>query len=387
MKVENTSLPTATSVISASISSPAEGTRPGPALAIIVPVFNERDNLASLVKGIDTALGAIDYEIVFVDDQSTDGTSEELLQLTRTNKRVRRIRRIGRRGLTSACFEGILSTSTEYVAVMDGDLQHDPGLLPHMYELLCADQADLVVGSRYAESGSFGNLPKHRLLASRLATRIAERFLIVELADPMSGFFMARRDIAEAAAARSSGVGFKILFEIIKANAPNALRVREMGYRFGRREHGESKLDARSMHDFLLTILHHSVGQWLPARFVMFAMVGGLGVFVHFAVLTVALPVAGFTAAQAAASVVAMTFNFALNNELTFRDLKLRGLGWLRGWLSFCLVCSVGILANVGVAAALFADDVAWYLSAIAGILVGSVWNFAVTSAYTWRDH
>src|SRR4051812_34734056 len=167
---------------------------PAPELSVVVPTFNERDNVAVLYRRLEAALAGIAWEVVFVDDNSPDGTWDVVRALARQDSRVRCIRRVGRRGLSGACIEGILASSAPYAAVIDADLQHDETRLPVMLELLQAGEADLVVGSRYVEGGSADSFNRQRAGASALATEIAKRLLGVKIADPMSGFFMIRSD-------------------------------------------------------------------------------------------------------------------------------------------------------------------------------------------------
>jgi dolichol-phosphate mannosyltransferase len=300
---------------------------------------------------------------------------------------VRCIQRIGRRGLASACIEGMLASSAPIVAVIDADLQHDERLLPAMLELMGREDIDVVVGSRYVESGGIGGWDESRAAMSRLATRLARVVLKADLHDPMSGFFMIRHDAVVACVkAGLSGIGFKILLDIF-ATSPTPLRHRELPYQFRNRVSGESKLDTNVAWEYFVMLLDKFLGRAVPIRFIAFSLVGGLGLAVHLAVLTALYKGGGttFLVAQSVATLVAMTSNFALNNVLTYRDLRLRGWRLLRGWLSFVLACSVGALANVGVAQYLFERDSFWLSSAIAGILVGAVWNYAVTAVYTWK--
>ncbi len=356
-------------------------------LTVVVPTFNERSNLVEFLRRLDETLAGIAWECVFVDDDSPDGTADLAREIARGDPRVRCLQRIGRRGLSSACIEGMLSSSASYLAVMDADLQHDESLLPSMLARLRGGDADVVVGSRYLEGEDVPGWEVGRLRMSRIATSLAHRMLRAEVTDPMSGFFMLRRQAFTGAVRRLSGIGFKILLDLL-ASSPTPLRVVELPYRFRERHAGESKLDNRAVQDFLLLLIDKAVGRWVPARFVLFAAVGGLGVFVHVAVLATAFGWLGrsFLVGQATATLVAMTFNFALNNEFTYRDRRLRGLAWARGLLSFALACSIGVLANVGIANQLYREDVPWLLSALAGIAVGVVWNYAVTAVYTWRD-
>jgi dolichol-phosphate mannosyltransferase len=358
-----------------------------PDLALIIPTFNECDNVAELIKRFDAGLAGIAWEVIFVDDDSKDGTLEELRRLARLDPRVRFIQRIGRRGLASAVVEGILSTSTPYIAVLDADLQHDERILPEMLARLRDGGNDIVVGSRYLAAGGLGTLNKHRRLISRFATRIAQSLMHAELSDPMSGFFMLKRDAFDRSVRHLSSIGYKILLDVLMSARP-PLKAEEVPYVFRDRLHGESKLDAAVTIEYGMLLLDKLAGHLLPIRFIMFMLVGGLGVFVHMAVLTVANQGLhySFTRAQAGAAIIAMTFNFFVNNALTYRDRRLKGVRRLvAGLLSFYAVCSLGALSNVGIAAFLFGREYPWYLSGFAGILIGAVWNFAASSILTWR--
>jgi dolichol-phosphate mannosyltransferase len=355
-------------------------------LTIVVPTFNEAPNVEELVRRLGDVLGGVAWEVVFVDDDSPDGTAELVRRLARENRRVRVLHRIGRRGLSSACVEGMLSSAAPYLAVMDADLQHDEALLPRMLGVLREDAADLVVGSRYVAQGSVAGWDERRQLISRFATKLAHLVARAPIADPMSGFFMLRRDVLHDAVHRLSAIGFKILLDIM-ASTPRPLRLVELPYTFRDRRAGESKLDNRAVQDFLLLLLDKTIGRYVPPRFVLFTLVGGLGTFVHLAVLSALFQGLGtsFVTGQAVATLAAMVFNFSVNNVLTYRDQQLKGRAWFTGLLSFILACSVGALANVGVAAQLFAQETNWILSAVAGVIIGAVWNYAATSFYTWR--
>jgi dolichol-phosphate mannosyltransferase len=357
-----------------------------PALSVVVPTFNERDNVTTLFRRLETALAGKAWEVIFVDDNSPDGTWDVVRGLARQDSRVRCIRRIGRRGLSGACIEGILASSAPCAAVIDADLQHDETQLPKMLALLEAGAADLVVGSRYIEGGSADSFDKQRAGASQLATEVARRVLRVKIADPMSGFFMIRRDRFEQLAPQLSTQGFKILLDIV-ATARGELRVKEIPYTFGSRLHGESKLDSMVALDFLGLVLAKLTNDVVSLRFLLFAMVGSIGLFVHFGALYLALEAfdLSFPNAQGTAALCAMTSNFILNNFLTYRDQRLKGFAILRGLLLFYLVCSVGLLANVGVAWSVFDQEPIWWLAGAAGALMGVVWNYAMSGLFVWR--
>lgn len=354
--------------------------------SVVIPTFKERDNVAELVRRLDACLAGVAWEAIFVDDDSPDGTADRVRELARADPRVRCIQRIGRRGLSSACVEGMLASSAPFLAVMDADLQHDETVLPRMLAVLQANEADLVVGSRYVEGGGIGTWNADRAMMSRFATRLSRLVIKRDLSDPMSGFFALRRDTFEAAVRNLSSIGFKILLDLI-ASSPQPPRLKEIPYQFRERHAGESKLDSQAMWGYLMLLGDKLFGHIVPVRFVAFTLVGGLGVVVHFAVLTLLFHALArpFGASQAAATMVAMTSNFALNNALTYRDMRLRGWRWLKGWISFTLVCALGAIANVGIASYLFVQDTMWVLAALAGIVVGAVWNYAVTAIYTWN--
>jgi dolichol-phosphate mannosyltransferase len=357
-----------------------------PQLSVIVPTFNERDNVTTLFQRLGVALAGVPWEVVFVDDNSPDGTWEVVRGLALKDSRVRCIRRIGRRGLSGACIEGILASSAPCAAVIDADLQHDETQLPKMLALLASGEFDLVVGSRYIEGGSADSFNKQRAGASALATEVAKRVLRVAIADPMSGFFMIRRDRFEQLAPQLSTQGFKILLDIV-ATARGALRVKEIPFTFGSRLHGESKLDSMVALDFLGLVLAKLTHDVVSLRFLLFAMVGSIGLFVHLAVLYTALEAFDlpFPEAQACGALSAMTSNFILNNFLTYRDQRLKGLAILRGLLLFYLVCSVGLFANVGVAFSVYDQEPVWWLAGAAGALMGVVWNYAMSGLFVWR--
>lgn len=353
-------------------------------LSIIVPTFNERQNVRELIARVERALAGLRWEMILVDDDSPDGTNAEVRSIAVRDSRIRCLRRIGRRGLASACIEGMLASSAPTLVVMDADLQHDERKIPDMLAALETQHAQLVIASRYMTGGATGEWNDTRAAMSRLATRASRIVCRQPISDPMSGFFMIRAETLEACVRRLSGTGFKILLDII-ASAPERLRVAEVPYTFRTRLHGESKLDSLVVWDFGMLLADKTIGKYVPVRFVAFGVVGGAGVVVHMAVLA-ALRAAAieFQNAHAVATMLSMVFNFWLNNLLTYRDRRLRGVRWVRGLVSFVAACSLGAVANVGIASYLFQSRTQWVLAALAGVAVGAVWNYAITQLYTW---
>ncbi len=354
-------------------------------LSIVVPTFNERGNVEKLVAGIEQALPDTRWEVIFIDDDSPDGTADFIRALGQSKPYVRCHQRIGRRGLSRAVIEGMLSSSARVIAVMDADLQHDEQILPAMFDRIRNDQTEIVVGSRYCAGGSIGAWDSQRAAMSRLATMLSRAIVVQQLTDPMSGFFMIRRETFHRIVRRLSGEGYKILLDLF-ASSPEPLRFAEVPYTFRERIAGESKLDSAVVWEYLLLVIDKKCGHIVPARFVLFSLVGLSGVAVHFLVLATAFKTLGleFAVAQTIATLIAMTSNFALNNILTYRDRRLRGRRFLTGLLTFYLVCGIGVIANVGIANFVFQRDYTWWLAGGAGALIGTVWNYAASSIFTW---
>jgi dolichol-phosphate mannosyltransferase len=359
-----------------------------PALSIIVPCFNERPNVAPMIAKLDAALAGVAWEVIYVDDNSPDGTTQEVRRIAQQDGRVRCIRRIGRRGLASAVIEGALSSSADFIAVIDGDLQHDETRLPVMLSRLQGGGYDLAVASRHVEGGdSAGLSSRWRHMLSDGGIWLAQAFMPVRLTDPMSGFFMLPRPLFEDLARGLNGQGFKILLDLVlSSHAP--LRVLEVPARFRERAAGESKMDALVMIQFAGLLLDKVFGGLLPLRFFSFAVVGGLGVLIHLAVLATVRQTTslGFESEQAIATLVAMVFNFELNNVITYRDQRLTGPRLWRGLILFMVVCGFGAVANVGIAQVLYERHTTWTVAGGIGAMIGVVWNYAVSATLVWRS-
>jgi dolichol-phosphate mannosyltransferase len=364
--------------LSGAQSSPLE-------LAVVVPTLNESGNIAQFLSLLEVALVGIEWEAVFVDDNSKDGTADLLREIGREDRRVKVIQRVGRRGLASAVVEGALASSAPLIAVMDADLQHDHACLPRLVKAV-REGSDIAVGSRYVDGGGVGEWDSARHNGSLWATKLAQTVLKAPLSDPMSGFFCIGRETFMASLPRLSGGGFKILLDIV-SSAPVPLKVAEVPYVFRVRTAGESKLDFMVVAEYAKLLLDKSVGRIVPVSLLLFLAVGALGVFVHLAVLGTLLNGLGFgfAVSQALAVTLAMTFNFSLNNTFTYSDRRLRGMRFVKGLAGFAAVCSVGAAANVGVGSYIYGSEPNWWLAGIAGSLIGAVWNYVASSALVWR--
>ena len=354
-------------------------------LSVVVPTFRERGNVAELARRLDVALAGVAWEAIFVDDNSPDGTAEAVKEIAARDPRIRCLRRVGRRGLAGACIEGMLSSAAPYVAVIDADLQHDEKVLPDMLAKLRSGEADLVAATRYISGGSAASFSQSRGTISRLATKLTHRLVGTPLSDPMSGFFMMRRDRFDEIAPHLSPAGFKILLDIA-ATAGSRLRIAEQAYRFGERSEGESKFNIQIGVEFLGLLLAKMTGDLVDPRFIFFAIVGSIGLGVHLLVLFAGLALTEpFRAAQVIATLAAMTSNFLLNNELTYRDRRLKGFALIKGFVLFCALCSVGVLANVDLASWLYVERPIWWVAGAIGAAMSVLWNYAMSTLFVWR--
>lgn len=373
-------------------STTAKGWQP-PELAVIVPSFNERDNIGLLYDKVTAALSGIPFEFIVVDDNSPDGTAGVVKDMARRFPNVRCIHRIGRRGLSSAVVEGVLASTAPCFAVIDADLQHDETVLPEMYAKAKAGD-DIVIGTRYSGEGTVGEgLSSTREAGSKLATRLSSLITGIKLSDPMSGFFLMHREVFDEVAPTLADDGFKILLDIVvsatrfRSRHDRVLKIGEVPYRFRARHAGESKMNPLIVIQFLGLLLSKLSRGLLPTSFLLFSMVGGSGIFVHMATLWFADSALGFnfTNSQLTATLVAMTTNYILNNELTYSDKKLRGGRFWLGLLSFYAICSLGMLANISVAVMAFNEGGSFLLAGFIGAIMSVVFNYSVTRVFTWR--
>lgn len=356
-----------------------------PELTVVIPTLNESRNIQPLLDRLDKALHGVDWEVIFVDDDSTDATADLARSISLQNPRVRVLHRIGRRGLSSACMEGMMASAAPYLAVMDADLQHDETLLPTMFATIKSTHADVVVASRNIEGGSKGDWVWYRRWLSDAGRSLATAVCRCPVSDPMSGFFLVEQKFLHSAIRKMSGVSFKILVDLL-SSSPRPARLAELPYTFRPRLHGESKLDTSNLLEYLFLLADKYFGDYLPVRFVLFALMGLLGLVFHLSILWLLHYRQGvdFTTAQAIATWLAMTLNFLTNNFITYRDLRLKGWNILRGLASFYFACTIGALINIRLAEIYHQQGLPWHLAGAFGILIGSVWNYGVTSVFTW---
>jgi dolichol-phosphate mannosyltransferase len=355
-----------------------------PELAVIVPTFNERENIVPMVDALRRVLASIDFEVIFVDDDSPDGTAEVVRSLSRTSPQVRIIQRINRRGLSSAAIEGMMASSAPYLAVIDGDMQHDESILPAMLSKLKADHLDLVIGTRNTAGGSMGSFSSSRVRLSNLGRRLSALVSHADISDPMAGYFVVSRAYLNEVVRSLSGIGFKVLLDLL-ASSSRPVRFAEVGYTFRTRSFGESKLTAGTCLEYVELILDKLIGSWIPVRYAFFGFVGAVGMLSQALLVYSFLYKLPLITSQAASSIAVMILNYLLNNRLTFRARRLRGWAWVSGLFSFVLACSIGLFCNLHIARALEQFGVAPFPSSLTGIFVGSVWNYGISSMLVWR--
>jgi len=359
-------------------------------LSIVLPTYNERDNILPVASELLALISQYDIEIIFVDDDSQDGTAERVRELSRTAPQIRLIRRIGRAGLSSAIKEGILDATGDLVAVMDCDGQHPPSSVIVALECLQDPGVDLVIGSRFRPDSLIRGLSERRERNSTLANAVA-RFSLPryrQLTDYMSGFFVCRLQSILPYVRQIDVNGFKFLYELL-AICGGRLGVVEIPLVFQERLTGESKLNLAVVWDLGISILHTLLLRSVPRRAISFGLVGATGIAIHLLIYSLARRFFhfNFEFAQTSAVIGAASSNFLINNILTFRFQQLSGLRLWLGLVRFLLVTSMGMVANVGVSSALYHQHTQTPLLAMfAGIAVDFVWKYAASSKFVWNS-
>jgi dolichol-phosphate mannosyltransferase len=358
-------------------------------VSVVLATFNERDNVGPIASQLLGLAKTYDLEIIFVDDDSQDGTAEKVRELSRVHPQIRLIRRVGRVGLSSAIKEGILDATGDLVVVMDCDGQHEPSTVMKAVDMLQETGADLVIGSRFHPDAKIMGLSAERERNSTWANAVA-RFSLPRyrtLTDYMSGFFVCRLQPVLPYVRQIEVNGFKFLYELL-AISRGRLRVGEVPLHFQPRISGESKLNLAVVWDLGISILHTLLLRSVPRRAISFALVGATGIATHLVVygLSRYFFALSFELAQTAAVICAASTNFLINNSLTFRIQQLRGVRLLIGLLQFLLVTSMGMIANVGVSSALFHQGShRQFIALFAGIAVDFVWKYAASSKFVWN--
>lgn len=365
-------------------------THASPDLSLIICTLNEGAAIANVITEICDTLAGINYEIIVVDDDSSDNTQAEVLRVAESNPRVHLQVRVGEKGLSSAAIKGWDVARGRILGIMDGDGQHDPQAIRQVADIILRGDKDLVCVSRYLGKSDTG-LSFGRDIASRLATKATHLVLKAPLSDPMSGCFMMTRDWYETARPNLTGVGFKILVDLVASTRVKP-RFSEVKAALRQRQGGESKLDLRVILDLGALLVEKGTGGLLPARFVLFAAVGLSGVVVSALILT-GFKLIGystldeFSHAQIVAIGLAMVWNFFLNNSLTFRDKRLKGF-WpiLKGLVIFCAVCTPGAILNWWIGVFLKRAEVEFILAGVIPAFLIGILNYWASRVLAWRQ-
>lgn len=355
-------------------------------ISIIIPTFNEAENIPILINRLQEVLLRMDYEVIVVDDNSPDGTAAVVKDLAKGAKNISCIERVGRKGLSSAVIEGIRSSKGEFLVIMDADLQHDERIIPEMFNVCSRDTLDLVVGSRYAAGGDVGQFGKFRSRISSMATALSSKVIGVKIKDPLSGFFIVRKSFVLPLLEKLSGKGFKILLDIV-LTAEKAPKIEEVPFVFGVRNAGKSKLSPVVALEFLILLIEKKFLIPLPLDFVSYMLVGLFGVLVHLAVLSLSLWVFAleFGPAQFFATLSAIASNFFLNNRYTFFQKSIVGRKMIRALFHFYFLCLIGLMINLAISSNIYAYGWPWYLAGFVGTLISAFWNYMSSKLVVWR--
>jgi dolichol-phosphate mannosyltransferase len=356
-------------------------------IAIIIPTLNENENISKFLALIISILhDRNDYEVIFIDDNSTDGTLDTLYNLSMQFAFCRYIRRVHRKGLATACVEGMLSSQAQYFIVMDADMQHDHTLLPDIINLLSSGKANIVIGTRYAAGGSVGNWDKKRAYISQTATKLSNFFLSYTVSDPMSGFFGVTREVINTVCERLSGRGYKILFDIISTYG-KGLNIIEIPYTFKERAAGKTKLNIVTCFDFVFMILDKLLGRYIYIDYLIYVFIGAIGACIHLLFLFIFHKLCNFDFifSQIVSTISAMTFNYIGNNYITFSSNSFSGLKFVYGYIKYCVICSLGVFINISISEHLYSSGFLWWISGVLGALFGSFSNFLLSKFFVWK--
>ncbi len=358
---------------------------PDPDVSVVICTLNEHEAIGGVLRELDAALAHCAHEIIVVDDSTDTRTAQVVQDYAATHAWVRLLRREGGRGLASAAVAGWDAARGRTLALMDGDGQHDPQLIARMLDDTAALGSEVVIASRYLESSTSGlGLVRH--LGSRVLTGVSRLLLGLKVADPMSGCFLMTRSWYQQVRPQLTALGFKILIEVLASAARRPL-VSQVPTQLRERAGGTSKLDLRVVLELGAQLVEKASRGMVPARMALFFGVGVSGLGVHLAALSLATWAGRpFWLGQLLAIWLAMSWNFALNNLLTFRDRRLHGVAALRGLVVFYAACLSGAILSeaLGVVAAWVGAP--WFVAGIGGALLAGVWNYHLAKRAAWGE-
>ncbi len=362
-------------------------------LTVVIPTLNEEKNIPIIFEKVSNALKGVNWEMVIVDDNSTDRSPEVMREMTQKHHNFRFIRRIGRSGLSTACTEGMLSSAAPVIAVMDADGQHDETKLQTMLGLIQGDSADVVVGSRFKEGAELEAFSNFRTKLSLYSNTLAQKLFNLPLKDSMGNFFMLRQTVLEEAAPHLCGRGQKLLFDILLVG-PKDVRVAEVPIVFGVREHGDSKLSPLAAIDFGLQMWDRKFGQIFPTKAVIdicsilgFTLISTL---IQWAIMKISYAMSG-TFPNAAlilpfATVPSIALSYRIQRALTAKRKRTKGWGMVKEFLAYAAICLPFVLLTMWITSGLIQPGdprlrmlFGTSLTSSVGMLIASNWRKEVT--------
>tara|TARA_A100001011_G_scaffold32829_1_gene31503 strand:- start:3497 stop:4573 length:1077 start_codon:yes stop_codon:yes gene_type:complete len=353
-------------------------------LSVVVPTFNEKDNIDKLYSQIKFNLNKlnINWDIIFVDDSLSHDTANVIKKLQENENNIFLIKRFENRGLSSALIQGALSSNSEYVVFIDADLQHPPEKIKDLYNEIISKKLHLVSASRFLEKNKF--LDKTRYKASLFVNYLLEKIFKIKYSDILTGFFIVKRSFFDENYKNLSNIGFKILLDIVISNK-KSIKFSEIPFKFEKRHTGESKLNSRVLIDFITLVLDKIIGKFIPARYFIYSFIGTLGVLFQISIFYILLNILNFTPALITSIFFTIFFNYFMNNEFTYSDLKKKGNNFYKGLIKYYFFCFFGAIFNFVSAWLIFKSLNNFFLSVLIGAFVGSIWNYSMNTLHNWK--
>ncbi|MCP5503030.1 MAG: glycosyltransferase family 2 protein [Leptospiraceae bacterium] len=371
--------------------------------SLIIPTFNEKDNICILIPKLKELFiqNSISYEIIVVDDDSPDLTWKIARDKFEDDISVRVIRRVGKKGLSSAVIDGMSVARGKYLGVIDADMQHDESILPRMLKEM--EEYEVVIGSRKVEDGGYGEWGFIRKMMSKGATLVAKIFLPIPVKDPMSGFFIVRKELFDELVSSINPRGFKILLEFI--GRKKQVKAKEVGYVFRTRQYGTTKMSSSVIQNYLAALYDIRFGKYISLTFLVYAFVGLIGLAINFSIRKTSAFVFADEQNQSPLSIpvlsgfIASLFsNYILNNIWTFKQFRISGvLQQIKGFITFSLISVLGLLIQLSVWNFLLqihnitfmnpAENWLSYFYNFVGIVVATASNYYLNKNITWEHN
>ena len=357
-------------------------------LSIIIPTFNEAESIINLLIEIESIMEESQaFEIIVVDDNSPDNTYEIIQNYILDNNKlfISVIKRTWSKGLSSAVIEGSALAKFSYIAVMDGDGQHDPNDLKMLFREMLKSNKDIAIGSRFLNSKNSDSLSKKRNLISIVGNSFSSLILKKKLSDPLSGFFVVKSSLLKNNSKKLYKEGFKILFDILMISKNASVLERQINFR--ERSAGTSKLNFSTVLSLIGQILENYTYRIFPSSFFVFSFIGSFGVLIHLSILYSMLAISmGYIHANFIGTIGALISNYFLNNFFTFNNLHRTSKERLKGLVRYAIVNSLSILANIGIAAQLYIQEFSILLSTAAGIFAGIILNYLLRKNLVFKN-